>query len=179
MRSRAAARWRLPSSTTVRNERICVSMPKPDADRASPQSLLGITRPRAGVLPWVNYQLKSPHGYTQSDSNHHWILPKHWCSLSSDGFNVVITGMRPEDPKDRNPRNFDNSSNLNWRGILLFVLFTSVVLGLFLFCRNGNHRSIDRPAPRILLSELKRRDETRRSLTRGDDIHLSSGRRRD
>jgi hypothetical protein len=33
---------RLPSSTTVRNERICASMPKTDAARASPQSLLGI-----------------------------------------------------------------------------------------------------------------------------------------
>src|ERR1700747_3704705 len=52
MRSRAAARWRLPSSTTVRNERIRASMPKTDADCASPQSVLGITRPRAGVLPW-------------------------------------------------------------------------------------------------------------------------------
>jgi hypothetical protein len=90
-----------------------------------------------------------------------------------------FTGMRPEDPEDRTPRNFDNSSNLNWRGIFLFVVFTSVVLGLFLFSRNGNYRSVDGPAPRILLSELKRQDETRRSLIRGDDIHLSSGRSRD
>src|SRR5258708_6904718 len=50
-----AARWRLPSSTTVRNERICASMPNTDAGCASPQSVLGITRPRAGILPWVNY----------------------------------------------------------------------------------------------------------------------------
>jgi hypothetical protein len=55
MRSRAAARWRLPSSTTVRNERICGSMPKTYADCAWPQLVLGITRPRAGVLPWLNY----------------------------------------------------------------------------------------------------------------------------
>ena len=56
-----------------------------------------------------------------------------------------FTGMRPEDPKDRNSRNFDNGSNLNWRGIFLFVVFTSVVLGLFLFSRNGNYRSVDGP----------------------------------
>src|SRR4029077_2007160 len=53
MCSRAAARWRLPSSTTVRNERICASMPKTDADRRSPQSVLGIIRLRVGVLPWM------------------------------------------------------------------------------------------------------------------------------
>jgi hypothetical protein len=52
MRSRAAAQWRLPSSTTVGNERSCASMPKDDADRATPHSLLGIIRPRVGVLPW-------------------------------------------------------------------------------------------------------------------------------
>src|SRR4029077_6226031 len=108
-----------------------------------------------------------------------FLQPNHHMIQTMAKFFPCGTGMRPEEPKDRNPRNFDNSSNLNWRGIFLFVVFTSVVLGLFLFCRNGNHRSIDRPAPRILLSELKRRDETRRSLTRGDDIHLSSGRRRD
>ena len=35
-----------PSFTTVRNERICSSMPNTDADRASPQSLLCITQPQ-------------------------------------------------------------------------------------------------------------------------------------
>src|SRR5258708_37390490 len=55
MRSRTAARWRLPSSTTVRNERICSSMPKTGADRATLQCLLGTTRPEAGALLWVDY----------------------------------------------------------------------------------------------------------------------------
>jgi len=53
MRSRVAARWRLPSVTAVRNETYLLQMPKADADRASAQSLLSITRPRAGVLPWM------------------------------------------------------------------------------------------------------------------------------
>jgi hypothetical protein len=48
-------------------------------------------------------------------------------------FFACRAGIRPEDPKDRNPRNFENGSNFNWRGIFLFILFTSVVLGLFLF----------------------------------------------
>src|SRR5258708_38431598 len=62
-------------------------------------------------------------------------------------FFACRAGMRPEDPKDRNPRNFDNGSNFNWRAIFLFVVFTSVVLALFLFSRNGNYRSVDGPAP--------------------------------
>jgi hypothetical protein len=50
-------------------------MPKTGADRATPQSLLRTTRPQAAILPWVNYQLKSPHhGYTKEDSHHHRIL---------------------------------------------------------------------------------------------------------
>src|SRR6266481_2955546 len=53
-------------------------------------------------------------------------------------------------------RNFDNSANLNWRGIFLFVVFTSVVLGLFLFSRNGNYRSVDGPAPRLSYDERNR-----------------------
>src|SRR5260370_31128571 len=65
-------------------------------------------------------------------------------------------GMRPEDPKDRNPRNFDNGSNFNWRAIFLFVVFTSVVLALFLFSRNGNYRSVDGPAPRLSYDEKNR-----------------------
>ncbi len=64
--------------------------------------------------------------------------------------------MRPEDPKDRNPRNSDNGSNLNWRGIFLFVVYTSVVLGFFLFSRNGNYRSVDGPAPGLSYDERNR-----------------------
>jgi hypothetical protein len=64
--------------------------------------------------------------------------------------------MRPEDPKDRNPQNFDNYSNFNWQGIVLFVVFTSVVLGLFLFSRNGNYRSANEQAPRLSYDERNR-----------------------
>src|SRR5258708_40292604 len=63
---------------------------------------------------------------------------------------------RPEDSKDRNSRNFDNGANLNWRGIFLFVVFTSVVLGFFLFSRNGNYGSVDGPAPRLSYDERNR-----------------------
>jgi hypothetical protein len=38
----------------------CLVVRKTDADRASRQSSLGITRPRAGVLPLANYQLTLP-----------------------------------------------------------------------------------------------------------------------
>ena len=41
------------------SERICSSMPKTDADRRSPQSVLGIIRLRLVVLTLVNYQLTS------------------------------------------------------------------------------------------------------------------------
>jgi hypothetical protein len=71
-------------------------------------------------------------------------------------FFACRAGMRPEDPKDRNPRNFDNGSNFNWRAIFLFVVFTSVVLALFLFSRNGNYRSVDGPAPRLSYDERNR-----------------------
>jgi len=71
-------------------------------------------------------------------------------------FFACRAGMRPEDPKDRNPRNFENGSNLNWRGIFLFVVFTSVVLGLLLFSRNGNYRNVDGPAPRLSYDERNR-----------------------
>src|SRR5712672_1828393 len=53
-------------------------------------------------------------------------------------------------------RNFDNSANLNWRGIFFFVVFTSVVLGLFLFSRNGNYRRVDGPAPRLSQNQRNR-----------------------
>jgi hypothetical protein len=68
-------------------------------------------------------------------------------------FFAFRAGMKPEDPKDRNPRNFDNGSNFNWRGIFLFVVYTSVVLGFFLFSRNGTYGSVDRPAPRLSYHE--------------------------
>jgi len=42
-----------------------------------------------------------------------------------------------------------NDSNLNWRGIFLFVLYTSVVLCFLLFSGDGNYRSVDGPAPRL------------------------------
>ena len=71
-------------------------------------------------------------------------------------FSAFRAGMRPEDPKDRNHRPFDNGSNLNWRGIFLFVIYISVVLGFFLFSRNGNHGSVDGPAPRPSYDERNR-----------------------
>jgi hypothetical protein len=71
-------------------------------------------------------------------------------------FFACRAGMRSEDPMDRNPRDFDNGSNLNWRGIFLFVVYTSVVLGFFLFYRNGNYPSIDGPAPGLSDNERNR-----------------------
>ena len=52
------------------NQAILPSMAKTDAECASPQSSLGITRTRAGVL-------QSPYGYTKEDSHHHRILRRH------------------------------------------------------------------------------------------------------
>jgi hypothetical protein len=60
-------------------------------------------------------------------------------------------GMRPEDSNNRNPQNLDNGSNLNWRGIFLFVVYTSVVLGFFLFSRNRNYKSVGSGNRRISL----------------------------
>jgi hypothetical protein len=71
-------------------------------------------------------------------------------------FFAFRAGTRPEDSKDRNSRNFDNGANLNRRGIFLFVVFTSVVLGFFLFSRNGNYGSVDGPAPRLSYDERNR-----------------------
>jgi hypothetical protein len=68
-------------------------------------------------------------------------------------FFAFRAGMRPEDPKDRNPRNFDNGANLNWRGIFLFIVYTSAVLGFYLFSRNGNYGSVERPAPKLSYDE--------------------------
>jgi hypothetical protein len=50
-------------SSVAREECICANLSKTDADRASPQSLLGITRPPAGIL-------QSLHDYTKEDSHH-------------------------------------------------------------------------------------------------------------
>ena len=47
-----------------------------------------------------------------------------------------------------------NDSNLNWRGIVLFVLYTSVVLCFLLFSGDGNYRSVDGPAPRLSYNEV-------------------------
>jgi hypothetical protein len=71
-------------------------------------------------------------------------------------FSAFRAGMRPEDPKDRNLRPFDNGSNLNWRGIFLFVVYMGVVLGFFLFTRNGNHGSVDGSAPKPSYDERNR-----------------------
>jgi hypothetical protein len=64
--------------------------------------------------------------------------------------------MRPGDPKDRNPRSFDDGSDLNWRGIFLFIVYTGVVLGFFLFSRNGNYGSVDGAAPSLSSGEINR-----------------------
>jgi hypothetical protein len=98
----------------------------------------------------------------KKDSYHHWILPRHrrgYCRTPVVGSHPMIrtmhkffasrAGMRPDDPKDRNPRNFNNGSNLNWRSIFLFVAFASVVLGLLLFSRNGSQASDGSFIPRV------------------------------
>jgi hypothetical protein len=103
------------------------------------------------------------------NSHHHWISPRHRCGYCQNAFvgSHAMTqtmhkffacraSMRPEDQRNRNPRNFDNGSNLNWRGIFLFVVYTSVFLGFFLFSRNGNYGSVDEPAPRLSCDERNR-----------------------
>jgi hypothetical protein len=82
-----------------------------------------------------------------------FLQPTHPMIQTMYKFFACRAGMRSEDPKDRNPRNFDNGSNLNWRGIFLFVVYTSVVVGVFLFSQNGNHGSVDGPAPRLSYDE--------------------------
>jgi hypothetical protein len=54
----------------------------------------------------------------------------------------------------KDPRNFNNGHNFNWRGIFLFVVFTTIVLGLFFFSRNGNYRGVDGPAPGDMKSAI-------------------------
>jgi hypothetical protein len=86
-----------------------------------------------------------------------FLQPTHPMIQTMYKFFARRPGMRSEDPKDRNPRNFDNGSNLNWRGIFLFVVYTSVVLGVFLFSRNGNYGSVDDgPAPSLSYDERNR-----------------------
>jgi hypothetical protein len=50
-------------------------------------------------------------------------------------FFACRAGRKPKDQKNGNQRNFDNGSGFNWWGIFLFVVFTSVVLGVFFFSR--------------------------------------------
>src|SRR5258708_34270010 len=85
-----------------------------------------------------------------------FLQPTHPMIQTMHKFFAFRADTRPEDSKDRNSRNFENGSNLNWRGIFLFVVFTSVVLGLFLFSRNGNYRNVDGPAPRQSYDERNR-----------------------
>jgi hypothetical protein len=54
----------------------------------------------------------------------------------------------------KDPPNFNNGHNFNWRGIFLFVVFTTIVLGLFFFSRNGNYRGVDGPAPGDMKSAI-------------------------
>ncbi len=103
---------------------------------------------------WINGQTIR---VTAASSNPwSFLQPTHPMIQTMHKFFAWRAGMRPEDPKDRNPRNFDNGSNFNWRAIFLFVVFTSVVLALFLFSRNGNYRSVDGPAPRLSYDERNR-----------------------
>ncbi len=85
-----------------------------------------------------------------------FLQPTHPMIQTMHKFFAFRADTRPEDSKDRNSRNFDNGANLNWRGIFLFVVFTSVVLGFFLFSRNGNYGSVDGPAPRLSYDERNR-----------------------
>ena len=50
-------------SFVAREDCICANVPNTDAHRASPQSLLGITRPPTRIL-------QSLHDYTKEDSHH-------------------------------------------------------------------------------------------------------------
>src|SRR5260221_5222154 len=103
---------------------------------------------------WINGQTIR---VTAASSNPwSFLQPSHPMIQTMHKFFACREGMRPEDPKDRNPRNFDNGSNFNWRAIVLFVVFTSVVLALFLFSRNGNYRSVDGPGPRLSYDERNR-----------------------
>src|SRR5260221_13573468 len=105
----------------------------------------------------VNGSTGKPSALTAASSNPwSFLQPTHPMIQTMRKFFACRAGMRPEDPKDRNPRNFENGSNLNWRGIFLFVVFTSVVLGLLLFSRNGNYRNVDGPAPRLSYDERNR-----------------------
>jgi cell division protease FtsH len=50
--------------------------------------------------------------------------------------------LDPRSPKDKNPRNFGNDNNFNWRGILLFACAIAL-LGGFLFSRNSSYGNIE------------------------------------
>src|SRR5580700_2416029 len=50
--------------------------------------------------------------------------------------------LDPRSSKDKNPRNFGNDNNFNWRGILLFACAIAL-LGGFLLSRNGNYGNVE------------------------------------
>jgi hypothetical protein len=75
------------------------------------------------------------------------LQPTHPIIQTMREFFAFRARMRAEDPKDINPWNFDNSSNVNWQGVFLFIVYTSVVLGFFLVSRTGKCGSGDGPAP--------------------------------
>ncbi len=50
--------------------------------------------------------------------------------------------LDPRSPKDKNPRNFGNDNNFNWRGIILFVCAIAL-LGGFLFSRSSNYGNVE------------------------------------
>src|SRR6201994_3434650 len=50
--------------------------------------------------------------------------------------------LDPRSSKDKNPRNFGNDNNFNWRGILLFACAIAL-LGGFLLSRNGSYGNVE------------------------------------
>jgi hypothetical protein len=78
---------------------------------------------------------RANHPRETAASSNLWSLlqPTHPMIQTMHKFFACRAGMKAENPKDRNSQNFNNGSNLNWRGIFLFVVITSVVLGLLLF----------------------------------------------
>src|SRR6202035_412129 len=50
--------------------------------------------------------------------------------------------LDPRSSKDKNPRNFGNDNNFNWRGILLFACAIAL-LGGVLLSRNGNYGNVE------------------------------------
>jgi cell division protease FtsH len=50
--------------------------------------------------------------------------------------------LDPRSQKDKNPRNFGNDNNFNWRGLLLFA-FAIALLGGFLFQRSSSYGNVE------------------------------------